>query len=61
MYRTILVPVDGSPLSEYAIPFALEIARRGGGKVRLFRALADSLIVDGLPVSVQASIRKLGG
>ncbi|MCE9582906.1 MAG: universal stress protein [Planctomycetes bacterium] len=39
MYRTILVPVDGSPMSEYAIPFAIEIARRTGGKVRLLRVL----------------------
>lgn len=37
MYRSILVPVDGSALSEYAIPIAVEIAGRTGGEVRLLR------------------------
>lgn len=59
MYRTILVPVDGSTLSEHAIPFAIEIARRAKGRVRLLRALPESLIVTDIPVSVQASTRKL--
>ena len=59
MYRTILVPVDGSSLSEYAIPFALEIARRAKGRVRLLRAMPESLIVTDIPVSLQASARKL--
>ncbi|MCE9583830.1 MAG: universal stress protein [Planctomycetes bacterium] len=59
MYRRILVPVDGSSLSEYAIPFAVEIARRGKGEVRLLRAMPESLIVTDIPVSVQASVRKI--
>ena len=28
MYRTILVPLDGSPFAEHALPLALSIARR---------------------------------
>lgn len=59
MYRRILVPVDGSSLSEYAIPFAIEIARRGKGEVHLLRAMPESLIVTDIPVSVQASFRKI--
>lgn len=35
MYRTILVPLDGSPFSEHALPSALAIARRAGAQLRL--------------------------
>ena len=35
MFRTILVPLDGSPLAEQALPWALCIARRAGGKLDL--------------------------
>lgn len=35
MYRTFLVPFDGSPLSATAIPFALDLARRFGATVHL--------------------------
>jgi len=35
MYRTIMVPLDGSSLGEYALPLALGIARRGGARVDL--------------------------
>lgn len=59
MYRTILVPCDGSNPSEYAIPFAIEIARRDKGSVTLLRALPDSLLVTDLPTAVQASSRRL--
>lgn len=34
-YRSLLVPLDGSPFSEHAIPMALAIARRSGASVRL--------------------------
>jgi nucleotide-binding universal stress UspA family protein len=30
MYRAILVPLDGSPFGEQALPLALSIARRAG-------------------------------
>jgi nucleotide-binding universal stress UspA family protein len=34
-YRSVLVPLDGEPFAEHALPFALGIARRTGAKVRL--------------------------
>jgi len=34
-FRSILVPLDGSPLAEQAVPLASGIAQRGGGKLRL--------------------------
>ncbi len=30
MYRSICVPLDGSPVAEQALPLALELARRAG-------------------------------
>ncbi len=35
MYRSILVPLDGSGFGEHALPLALSIARRAGAALRL--------------------------
>jgi nucleotide-binding universal stress UspA family protein len=35
MYRALMVPLDGSSLGEYALPFALGIARRVGAALDL--------------------------
>jgi nucleotide-binding universal stress UspA family protein len=35
MFRSILVPLDGSPFGEQALPLALTVARRAGASVRL--------------------------
>ena len=35
MYRSILVPLDGSPFGEHALPFALSIARHTGAPLQL--------------------------
>jgi nucleotide-binding universal stress UspA family protein len=35
MYRSLLVPLDGSPFSEHALPLALSIARRAEATVHL--------------------------
>ncbi|MBX6314743.1 MAG: universal stress protein [Isosphaeraceae bacterium] len=34
-YRSLLVPVDGSPFGEHALPLALGIARRAGAALRV--------------------------
>jgi nucleotide-binding universal stress UspA family protein len=38
MYRSILVPLDGSVFAEHALPLALGIARRSGATLRIARA-----------------------
>jgi nucleotide-binding universal stress UspA family protein len=35
MYRSILVPLDGSPFGEHALPLALTIARRSGASLQV--------------------------
>lgn len=35
MYRSILVPLDGSAFGEHALPFALSLARRAGAQLHL--------------------------
>jgi nucleotide-binding universal stress UspA family protein len=37
MYRTVVVPLDGSPLAEHALPLALRIARLAGARLLLTR------------------------
>jgi nucleotide-binding universal stress UspA family protein len=44
MYRTILVPLDGSSFSERALPVATEFARTTGGKLVLVRAASASVL-----------------
>jgi nucleotide-binding universal stress UspA family protein len=39
MYRNILVPLDGSPFGEHALPLALSVARRAGGSLQLVQVL----------------------
>jgi nucleotide-binding universal stress UspA family protein len=38
MFRTILVPLDGSPFAEQALPWALSIARRARASLELVQA-----------------------
>ncbi|HLZ09276.1 MAG TPA: universal stress protein [Chloroflexota bacterium] len=42
MFRQILVPLDGSPLAERALPFAQEIAAAGNARLVLLRAVSVS-------------------
>lgn len=37
MYRSILVPLDGSPFSEFALPVALNVAKRAGASLQVVR------------------------
>jgi nucleotide-binding universal stress UspA family protein len=45
MLDTILVPVDGSGMSELAVPFAEGLARAAGAKVVLMRAVPSPLLI----------------
>ena len=39
MYKHIMIPLDGSPLAEAALPYALELANKFGSKLTLVRVL----------------------
>ena len=63
MYRSILVPLDGSPLSEHAIPAASDLARRSGALLRLVHAhvlyTAAPIYIEGMPV-IDEQMHSLG-
>jgi nucleotide-binding universal stress UspA family protein len=42
MIKQILVPLDGSPLAETALPYAKAIARRTGADLTLVRAAENT-------------------
>jgi nucleotide-binding universal stress UspA family protein len=54
MYHSILVPLDGSPVSEQALPVAYDLARRSGALLRLVHVhvgyTAAPIYVEGIPV-----------
>jgi nucleotide-binding universal stress UspA family protein len=50
MDKTILVPVDGSPLAERALPYAHVFARAAGAGVLLVQAVPPSAELDGVEV-----------
>ncbi len=47
MYKRILVPVDGSETSNKALVAALQLARQGGGRVRLIHAVEELAYLSG--------------
>jgi len=63
MYRSILVPLDGSTVSEHAIPVAYDLARRSGALLRLVHVhvghTATPIYVEGLPV-IDEQLHSLG-
>jgi len=63
MYRSILVPLDGSASAEQALPLACEIARRAGATLRLVHVhvpyTANPIYVEGVPV-IDEQLRSLG-
>lgn len=63
MYRSILVPLDGSALSEQALPLACDLARHLGASLHLAHVHSDAtpapLFVEGLPVG-DAQLHSLG-
>ncbi|MCC6740805.1 MAG: universal stress protein [Planctomycetia bacterium] len=56
VFRDVLVPFDGSELSETAAPFAAEIARRSCGTVTLVRAMPEPVIVTDIPKHLLAQV-----
>jgi nucleotide-binding universal stress UspA family protein len=63
-FRAVLVPLDGSPLAEQAIPLALEITRAAGSKVRLVLVHQSPLLyLDSANAgfwSIDLAVRKAG-
>jgi nucleotide-binding universal stress UspA family protein len=63
MYRSILVPLDGSAFAEQALPLAYEIARRAGATLRLVHVhvpyTANPMYVEGMPV-IDDQLHSLG-
>ena len=58
MYRSIMVPLDGSAFGEHALPLALTIAQRSGAVVRLVHVHAASELVymiGGAPMAEELS------
>jgi nucleotide-binding universal stress UspA family protein len=46
MFHTIVVPLDGTPFAEHAVPTALMLARAGGGRVVLVHVYAPPPATD---------------
>ena len=53
MFNRILVAVDGSPTSNKALVAALQLAREGGGSVRLLHAFDDLVYLTGYEYSAE--------
>ncbi len=49
MFKKILVPLDGSPLSEFAIPAALELAAKFDSEITLLRVVTSTMLFDSVP------------
>ena len=54
MYQRILVPFDGSQTSRKALVAALQLARNGGGRVRIVHVLDDLVYVSAEGFSAEA-------
>jgi nucleotide-binding universal stress UspA family protein len=50
MFHSLLVPLDGSPFSEHALPFALGIAKRAGAAVQLVHVHVPLVHITGIDV-----------
>jgi nucleotide-binding universal stress UspA family protein len=50
MYRTILVPLDGSSLAERALPFGIFLAQSSGARILLLRAIGAPAFAIGDPI-----------
>ncbi|HEU4455211.1 MAG TPA: universal stress protein [Longimicrobiaceae bacterium] len=52
MYRCILVPLDGSPFGEHALPYAASIARRCGAVLHLTHVHLPPIVPSGAETAV---------
>ncbi len=59
MYRTILVPLDGSPFGEAALPLALSLARRAGAVLHLVHVMPPiGTIYSEAPLYIDSSLER---
>lgn len=58
--RKILVPLDGSPLAELALPRAVELARESGATLELLRAVEVHTFPGTDPTEAQVKVVKEG-
>lgn len=59
MYRNILVPVDGSPFGETALPLALSLARRAGAILHLVHVMPPiGTIYSEAPLYIDSSLER---
>jgi nucleotide-binding universal stress UspA family protein len=61
MFRSLLVPLDGSSFSEHALPFALSIAKRAGAAVQLVHVhtpLVDATGIDVLDSGADERVKE---
>jgi len=64
MFRSILVPLDGSDLAEQALPLAVSIAERAGAELTLLQVVPlpkDPLALEGTWLSVDEQLELLQG
>src|ERR1043166_6447602 len=47
MFRTVLVPLDGTPFGEHALPLAVSVARRSGAALHLVRLHVPTVSAEG--------------
>ncbi len=58
MYRKIMVPLDGSTLSEKVLPFVIRLANRLESEVLLLRVVETQTLLTTTPLHRQESIQK---
>lgn len=56
MFKHLLIPLDGSPLAEQALPVAMALAARFGRTVTLLRVAQPPYVVTGIGGSVYAEL-----
>src|ERR1051326_1059602 len=56
MFKNMLVPLDGSPLAEAALPYAKALAARTGGRLTLVRAAHYASLLGDMAVDQHRSI-----